>query len=117
MFRSADMCLFCREFLFDFGTWENRVSAWNLRSLPFGKRTQNHLHNGQVGTLNRSDAHRGGAEQLPGLKQGPLLDLSVSRVSRPAGVGLDEHKLASPESEVKSVVKRFISSCLFMHPF
>ena len=38
----------------------------------------------QVGTWNRSDASHGGTDQLARLKQGPLLDLSVSRVGRPA---------------------------------
>ena len=41
----------------------------------------------QVGTLDRSDASHGGADQLAGLKQDPLFDLSVSPVSRLAGGG------------------------------
>ncbi len=39
----------------------------------------------QVGTLNRPDASHGGADQLAGLKQGPLFELSVSPFGRPAG--------------------------------
>jgi hypothetical protein len=36
----------------------------------------------QVGALNRADASHGGADQLAGLRQGPLLNLSVSPVSQ-----------------------------------
>jgi hypothetical protein len=44
----------------------------------------------QVGTLNRSDASHGGADQLAAFRQGPLLDLSVSPISQLAGGKLVE---------------------------
>ncbi|WP_447963832.1 hypothetical protein [Nitrospira sp. Ecomares 2.1] len=58
----------------------------------------------QVDTLHLPDAYCGGADQFAGLKNGPLLDLSVSSTSPFSGGGSYDHR-----SQKIIVVKTFIS--------